>query len=88
MFYFFFCNFLETTQVVRRQRTLTEEEEDERPMRRVSYLRATANDSALHNENDMDQSPMSSLPPGTPETDEAALQILKRYLFFNSDYME
>lgn len=48
-------------------------------MRRVSYLRATANETALQNESDMDQSPMSSMPPGTPDTDETASQSLRRY---------
>lgn len=72
--------FTDTSQVIRRQRTLTEEEEDERPMRRVSYLRATANETALQNENDMDQSPMG-MPPGTPDTDENASQSLRRYVY-------
>lgn len=50
-------------------------------MRRVSYLRATANENALQLDSDMDQSPVSQ-PPDTPETDEAGNQALRRYLIF------
>lgn len=70
-----FTSKTDTNQVTRRQKPLIED--DERPMRRVSYLRATANENALQLDSDMDQSPVS-LPPDTPETDEAGNQALRR----------
>lgn len=57
-------------------------EEDERPMRRVSYLRATANDCAFNIDSDLDSSPLSQ-PPDTPDTEDTNQSyphhILKRY---------
>lgn len=63
-------------------------EDDDRPVRRVSYLRATANEGSLQLlDSDMDNSPMSappytpmSAPPYTPtETDvQPITQVLKR----------
>lgn len=55
-------------------------EDDDRPVRRVSYLRATANEGSLQLlDSDMDNSPMSA-PPYTPtETDvQPITQVLKR----------
>lgn len=77
MFFFNAILFIvDANQVVRRQKPVIED--DDRPMRRVSYLRATANESALQIENDMDQSPMS-IAPDTPDTDEPqSAQSLKR----------
>lgn len=58
-------------------------EDDDRPVRRVSYLRATANENSLQLlDSDMDNSPMSSVPPYTPETDvQPITQVLKRLVF-------
>lgn len=55
-------------------------EDDDRPVRRVSYLRATANENSLQLlDNEMDASPMSSAPPYTPDADAQPItQLLKR----------
>ncbi|XP_037026187.1 rho GTPase-activating protein 21 isoform X7 [Bradysia coprophila] len=50
-------------------------EDEDRPVRRVSYLRATANENALTIDSDVDNSPMSA-PPGTPD-DLQITQILR-----------
>lgn len=47
--------------------------DDDKPMRRVSYLRATANDADFHIDSDFDSSPsvVSAVPEVEPETPEA-----------------
>lgn len=70
--------FTEPTVVMRRKKQIASDDED-RPMRRVSYLRATANENSLQlqGDSDMDNSPMS-VPADTPETDVPLTQLLKR----------
>lgn len=58
----------------------TMDADDDKPMRRVSYLRATANDGAdFHIDSDCDSSPVvvPEVEPETPEADEAPLSIVK-----------
>lgn len=62
--------------VMRRHKSVAEDED--RPVRRVSYLRATANENALTIDSDVDNSPMSA-PPGTPD-DLQITQILRRWV--------
>lgn len=59
---------------MRRHKSVAEDED--RPVRRVSYLRATANENVLTIDSDLDNSPMSA-PPGTPD-DLQITQILRR----------
>ncbi|XP_037026181.1 uncharacterized protein LOC119067372 isoform X2 [Bradysia coprophila] len=59
--------------IMRRHKSVAEDED--RPVRRVSYLRATANENALTIDSDVDNSPMSA-PPGTPD-DLQITQILR-----------
>lgn len=68
----------ESAVVMRRQKQMTSDDED-RPMRRVSYLRATANENSLQlqGDSDMDNSPMSA-PADTPDIDIPLTQLLKR----------
>lgn len=65
---------------MRRQKQMTTDDED-RPMRRVSYLRATANENSLQlqHDSDMDNSPMSA-PADTPDIDIPLTQLLKRFV--------
>lgn len=55
-------------------------DDDDKPMRRVSYLRATANEGVFSAESDIDSSPASLQPeqePETPELDEAPIPTTK-----------
>jgi hypothetical protein len=73
-------SFADPPPVILRQKQ-SKIEEDERKTRRISYLRATANDNAFHMESDNEGSPMS-LPPDTPDTEPdmtAHSYTLKRY---------
>lgn len=66
----------DTAVVLRRQKPLVID--DDRPMRRVSYLRATANENTLQGDSDMDNSPTSGT-ADTPENESAPTsQMLKR----------
>lgn len=64
-----------------RRKKQTVSDDEERPMRRVSYLRATANENSLQiqGDSDMDNSPMSAA-ADTPETDIPITQLLKRFV--------
>ncbi len=66
--------FADQNVIMRRHKSVAEDED--RPVRRVSYLRATANENALTIDSDLDNSPMSA-PPGTPD-DLQITQILRR----------
>lgn len=66
--------FTDQNVIMRRHKSVAEDED--RPVRRVSYLRATANENALTIDSDLDNSPMSA-PPGTPD-DLQITQILRR----------
>lgn len=62
--------------MLRRQKPLAID--DDRPMRRVSYLRATANENSLQGDSDMDNSPTSGT-ADTPENESILIpQTLKR----------
>lgn len=58
-------------------------DDEDKPMRRVSYLRATANESNFNIESDFDSSPASLQPsdtqeaPETPELDEVPTPAVK-----------
>ena len=75
----YFYSHLDSNVVLRRHKSVIED--DERPVRRVSYLRATANESSLQQyleSSDLDNSPMSAA-PDTPEVETVPVtQILKR----------
>lgn len=75
---------IESAVVMRRQKQMTSDDED-RPMRRVSYLRATANENSLQlqHDSDMDNSPMSA-PADTPDNDIPLTQLLKRFVQYQS----
>lgn len=65
-----------------RRKKQTVSDDEERPMRRVSYLRATANENSLQiqGDSDMDNSPMSAA-ADTPDTDIPITQLLKRFVY-------
>lgn len=69
-----FNRFADQNVIMRRHKSVVEDED--RPVRRVSYLRATANENVLTIDSDLDNSPMSA-PPGTPD-DLQITQILRR----------
>lgn len=73
--FFFCCRTTDTNVIMRRHKSIIED--DDRPVRRVSYLRATANENSLQLlDSDMDASPA---PPYTPDADAPPItQILKR----------
>lgn len=68
---------LDPNIIMRRHKSVTDD--DDRPMRRVSYLRATANENALPLDTDLDNiSPMSAIAPGTPDIEIPHIQVLRR----------
>lgn len=57
-------------------------EDDERKMRRISYLKATANDMAFQIDSDLDNSPVSQAPETPDEQDPNANSQSKRFVAF------
>lgn len=66
------------------QQHQTMSEDDERKMRRISYLKATANDMAFQIDSDLDNSPVSQAPetPDEPDEDPNANSQSKRLVKF------
>ena len=64
------------------QQHQTMSEDDERKMRRISYLKATANDMAFQIDSDLDNSPVSQAPETPDEQDPNANSQPKRFVKF------
>lgn len=64
------------------QQHQTMSEDDERKMRRISYLKATANDMTFQIDSDLDNSPVSQAPETPDEQDPNAICQSKRFVQF------